>query len=197
MKHRTPLTVAAAVACLAIPAVATAHDATVTCTPDGALVVTPDYQHLNPTWTVTDATVVVTWSDGYRVVHPIPTGCATPTPTPGPEPTPTPTPQPTPQPTPTPQPPATCTDLLARYPKAGPARRAAWGCPANPVKKPPLKVHRRELTIRAHGCVPGGRAYTIRRTRVTWTRGGQVIRTKWSRTYRVPGIVCHIPAVTG
>lgn len=192
MRTTLTTTIIAAAALAVVPAVASAHPAQVTCGPDGGyLVDAPTYRGATATVTFTADRAQIVWSDGYRTSLPLPGGCSVPAPNPAPEPEPTPVEQPKPVP------PPTCADLLARYPKAGPARRAAWGCPATARKRPPVRVHRREFTIRAHGCVPGGRAYTIRRVRVTWTRGGKVVRTKWSRAYRVPGIVCRVPAVTG
>lgn len=141
---RTPVIAATTIAAtLAIPAIATPHDAVVTCNEAGGYQVAPDYQHLSPTWTFTPTTVVVTWSDGYQITRPLPGPCTTPTePTPAPEPTPkeeTPTP-------PAPKP-VTCADLIAQYPKAGPARRAQWGCPANPTKRPTVKPKPRPRII--------------------------------------------------
>lgn len=141
MKRATVATAAIA-ACLTLPAIATAHDATVTCDPAGGYRVTPDYLHLAPSWTFTPTTVVVTWADGFQVVRPLPGSCPTP-----PEPTPAPTPT-IPEATPQPGPRAvTCTDLVAQYPKAGPVRRAQWGCPANPTKRPTVNPKPRPRII--------------------------------------------------
>lgn len=125
----------------AVPAVATAHTATATCD-NGNLVVTPDYLHLNPQWTITDRVIHVVWTDGFTKDVPMPEECPTPAPVP-------PVPEETPQPPPpVVMPPPTCAELLALYPKAGPVRRAAWGCPVPVVKlppkpdKPPKKRHR-------------------------------------------------------
>lgn len=142
-------------------------------------------------------------SDGFRATltsGPVTVRCAAP-----PVPPVTPTPPLVPvaplPPAPPPPPPApTCAELVAKYPKAGPKRRAAWGCPAPPVRnEPPLKVRKREVTLRAVGCIPnsGVRAYTVRRIEVTWTRAGEVVARRFSRTYRVPGILCKLPPVTG
>ncbi len=138
MTHPTPTIGVAAIAAAAliVPAVAQAHTATVACNPaTGGIVVTPDYQQLNPTWTVTAGRVEVTWSDGYRRFLDLPGPCEAPAPSPAPAPA----PAPAPPGEATPPPPAavTCADLLAAYPKAGRGRRAAWGCPATPITKPP------------------------------------------------------------
>lgn len=49
----------------------------------------------------------------------------------------------TPPPPPVTTPPPTCAELVAKYPKAGPKRRATWGCQTPPVKvvPPPPKRH--------------------------------------------------------
>lgn len=126
---------------LALPSVASAHQASVACV-DGDYVVTADYRHLNPTNTFTDTTVTVRWSDGYRVVLTLPRPCELPPPPPPvtpPTPTPPPVP-PVPEVTP-PEPPKppTCAELKARYPKAGKARLKQWGCPTPPVRIVPPK----------------------------------------------------------
>lgn len=118
----------------AIPAVATAHTAQASCD-NGVLVVTPDYLQFNPQWTITDRVIHVVWSDGFTKDVPMPEECPTPAPVP-------PVPEVTPPPPavelpPVVMPPPTCAELLALYPKAGPVRRAQWGCPAPPVKLPP------------------------------------------------------------
>lgn len=71
----------AGVSFLAAAGVARAHDATVTCDPSGSYRVVADYQQYTPTSTFTDTTVTVTWTDGYRLVLPLPTPCAPPMPT--------------------------------------------------------------------------------------------------------------------
>lgn len=129
-----------------VPAMASAHTARVTCN-EGNLVVTPDYLHLNPTWTITNRVVTVVWSDGYTVSIPMPEECPTPAPVP-PVPEEVPPPPPAVEIPPVVMPPPTCAELLALYPKAGLVRRAAWGCPVPVVKlppkpdKPPKKRHR-------------------------------------------------------
>lgn len=140
--RRAAIYAAAACASLTVPAVASAHDAVVTCNPTGGYQVTPDYRHLNPTWTFTPTTMVVTWTDGFSVVRPLPGSCVSPGPTPAPEPTPGEV-----TPTPTPAPPITCADLLTRYPGAGSVRRAAWGCPSEPTKKPTVHPRPRPRVV--------------------------------------------------
>ena len=171
-----------------------------TSTGPAALFTTP--LSLTPGTHVVRLSSAFTGSDGFRATltaGPFTVSCAAP-PLPPAPPTPNPPPPAPLPPAPVPPPPApTCAELLAQFPKAGPARRAAWGCPANPRKLPPLKVRKREVTVRAHGCVPnsGVRAYSVRRIVVTWSRGGEVVATRFSRTYRVPGILCKLPPVTG
>jgi hypothetical protein len=128
VKNRTALAGAAIAACLAIPATAHAHTATVTCNPAGGYQVTTSQPELNPTWTFTTTTVEVTWSDGFRRTVTLPPACPTPAPVP--------LPPPVDVPPPTVVPPPTCAELVARYPKAGPVRRAAWGCPTPVIRKP-------------------------------------------------------------
>lgn len=71
-----------------------------------------------------------------------------------------------------------------------------------PKPKPPLRGVKREIVVRAVPCklLPDGtstRSYSIRKTKVVWTRAGKVVRTKSSRTYRVYGGYCPIPPVAG
>lgn len=132
----------AAAAFLAVPAAARAHTATVACDPQtGGVLVTPDYRHLNPTWAVDGGQVVVTWSDGYRRVLSLPAPCAAPTPAPAPA------PAPVGEATPPPPVVVTCAELFTRYPLAGPARRAAWGCPTPPGTKRPPRPARRHRVV--------------------------------------------------
>jgi hypothetical protein len=137
MRTTLTTTILAAAALAAVPAFASAHPAQVTCGPDGGyLVDAPAYRGASATTTFTATQALVTWSDGYRMTLPLPTGCATP----APEPTPEPTTQPQPQQTPVVQPrPVTCGDLLDRYPLAGRVRRASWGCPVTSPKRPTTK----------------------------------------------------------
>ena len=145
VKHSSLAVGATVAACLLTPTLASAHTAVVTCDPNGGIQVSPDYRHLSPTWTVTATGVVVTWSDGYQVVRPRPRPGPPPPEPPGPPPGPCPTPQSQPEPPPPPveqprpTPPPTCADLLARYPLAGKARRASWGCPVTSPKRPTTK----------------------------------------------------------
>lgn len=152
--------VGAAALGLAIPSVATAHDATVKCdTATGTYVVVADNLQRNPVYVFTDTTVTITWNNGYKVVKQLPKPCNPPTPPPPPPPAPEP-PAPAPAPVPTPPElvppdttvvppvPLTCAELKARYPKAGKVRLANWGCPAPPVRvKPPVKKPRYERVI--------------------------------------------------
>lgn len=153
MNHTTHIAAAAAaIAALTIPAVASAHTATVTCDPTTGVVVTASNQDRNPTWVFTDTTVTVTWVDGFTRTITLPPPCQLPPPVPTPQPVPTPHPLPVPEPVVIP--PVTCADLIARYPGAGPVRRAQWGCPAEPVKrrtvkpKPPQRVVTCSFVIR-------------------------------------------------
>lgn len=66
------------IAAAAIPATAHAHQAVVTCNPSGGYTVTPDYQQLNPTWTISPVGVTVTWGDGYSRTFPLPGDCPAP-----------------------------------------------------------------------------------------------------------------------
>jgi hypothetical protein len=62
---------------------ASAHDAAAVCdTQTGTYVIYTDFQEANPTWTFTDATVVVTWDDGFTVTRPLPMPCVPPPPPP-------------------------------------------------------------------------------------------------------------------
>jgi hypothetical protein len=174
--------VAAAVA--ALPGVASAHHAVVTCS-NGQYVVTPDYLQLKPTWVIANGSVTVTWTDGYKITLTLPEGCVAPTPPPVP-----PVPEVVPPPvvippTPTPPAPPTCAELKARYPKAGPVRLERWGCPANPVKKPTRKITKRYYQCTGFG--PAHRARVV----ITVTVGNKVGKvTRYTK-------VCKPPAVTG
>lgn len=178
----------------AIPSVASAHTAVVTCV-DGSYVVTPSHQHLSPTWTIVNNRMVVTWSDGFTTSVSLPTGC-----------------EPLPEPPPAPKPPevvpqeplrpfvpetvpVTCAELLAKYPKAGPVRRAEWGCPVPVVEIPPKadKPKRKIVTTYVPCPRPGKRSKVV--ITVTFTSpAGKVVKKgtviRW-------GKVCKIPAVTG
>lgn len=69
-----------------------------------------------------------------------------------------------------------------------------------PVKRVPLKVRKQVQVVRAVGCVLGPnarRSYTVRQIKVTWSRGGKVVRTKFSKRFVVRGKMCSQPAVTG
>lgn len=70
----------AALALCALPAVATAHNATIACDVEhpGAYVVTPDFLRLNPVTSFGPTSATVVWSDGYRVTLPYPSGCVVP-----------------------------------------------------------------------------------------------------------------------
>lgn len=96
-----------------------------------------------------------------------------------------PTPAPTPSPAPVPNPPEVTPPTVVVP-------------PAPPVApRPKLKVSRRTI-VTARGCTSvGDRAYSIRRTRTTWTRGGKVVRVKVSVGSKVWGKVCTTPAVAG
>jgi hypothetical protein len=64
-----------------LAAPAAAHDATVSCNPQtGQYDVVADFQQYTPTWAFTPTTVVVTWSDGYRLTLPLPAPCVAPVP---------------------------------------------------------------------------------------------------------------------
>lgn len=191
--------VGAAALGLALPAVASAHQASVACV-DGEYVVTADYRHLNPTNTFTDTTVTVRWSDGYRLVLTLPRPCELPPPPPPvtpPTPTPPPVP-PVPEVTP-PEPPKppTCAELKARYPKAGKARLKQWGCPADP-RKAKTTVERKRITVKTVPCYrsPNGRAYRYDRIVVRWYTDGELTATRFSKYIRVNGNRCSL-AVTG
>lgn len=155
---------AAAAVTLGVPAFAQAHPAQVVCGDNGPTVAATAYDGAAVASVVRDGDVfVVTWTDGYRLRLPITVDCPAPTPPPVPE-----VPEATPPPV-TPPPPPTCADLLARYPKAGPVRRAAWGCPTPPVViPPPGKPPKRPRVItcsfaRAHFSPAVARAVLARR----------------------------------
>ncbi len=74
---------AAVLAALAIPTIASAHDATITCG-DGAYVVTASHLNLSPVTTFGDSTATVVWSDGFTVTRPLPADCIVPGPPPVP-----------------------------------------------------------------------------------------------------------------
>ncbi len=203
----TAAAVATAIAAGVAAAPASAHDFTGCLTPEGVLQQPQaDYPQAGPvTFTVNpDRTVTAVWTgDGFRRTHQLPT-CPpvppVPEPEPGPAPGPTPAPVP-PVPEETPQAPLTCAERLALYPGAGPARRAAWGCPANP-RKVTTRAVRRVVTIQVRGCLfrPDGstvRGYTIRRVEVRRYRDGNLVSRKLGPPYRVltPG-TCSI-SVTG
>lgn len=84
--HRKPLILAGATvaALLALPAIASAHKATIACDQQrpGQYVVTPDFLHLDPVTTFGPTTATVVWRDGFRVTLPLPAGCAVPPPPP-------------------------------------------------------------------------------------------------------------------
>jgi hypothetical protein len=72
--------------------------------------------------------------------------------------------------------------------------------PPMPPKKPtppPIHTSRKVFTIKTVACSVGHRSYRIDRTRVTITRGGNVIRIAWSQPVKVWGKVCPLPGVTG
>jgi len=204
-KRTGALVALAAGAAVALPAGASAHSSTPLCptVPGGPFTATNDPGYGTPTVTVLpDGRVRLTWADGYSITRPAPTGCVLPPaplpPAPPAPPVPPANPLPPAPPAPPPADELTCDELLERYPGAGPARRIAWGCPV-PPDAPPLRVRKREVTIRAVACVVGSgvRAYSIRRTVVTWTRAGVVVQRRTSSAYRVRGPLCRTPAVTG
>jgi hypothetical protein len=192
--------VGAAALGLALPSVASAHKATLACdTATGSYQLVADFQNLQPVFTVTNGFFTVRWNDGYlQGPRPVPGPCVPPVPPDAP-PTPTPVPDVPEVVPPVPAPPAnlTCAELLAQYPKAGKARRNAWGCPAPPVRIiPPTKVisKRTVLVVRRVACFTPGteRSYTVNRVRVQWISKGKVIRTKLSAPYRAYGAVCSV-----
>lgn len=197
--HKIITRAGAAAAALALPfafaGTASAHTAAATCQPDGSIKVTPDYLHLSPAVTVGATTATVVWSDGYRVTVPLPTNCAGPTPTPVP-----PVPEQIPPPVftppgPTPPAPPTCADLARQYPKAGKARRIAWGC-ATPTT-PKVRTSTTTRLVRIVACAgEGTRGHRVYRTRVITTRGDVTLRDVTRRSV-VRGPVCHTPAVAG
>lgn len=173
-----------------VPAMASAHTATVQCDDQGGYLVTPDYLQYNPTWEVQGDVMVVTWTDGFVARYPLPGPCLVPEQPPVP-----PVPEEVPVPPvvviPPPIPVApTCAELLARYPKAGPVRRAAWGCPAPVIKLPPKPDKpKRKITTRYFGCpYVGARA---RKVIIVTLPSGKVGRvTIWGKR-------CKLPAVAG
>jgi hypothetical protein len=177
--------VGAGLATLALAAPAFAHTATVACDrTTGTYVVTADYQQLHPSWTFTDATVVVRWSDGYRVVRPLPMPCEAP---PVEQP---PVEQPPVGPPPAPQapPPAVVVPPMPRVIDTPPV--VVTPPPAR--KRPPLLVSTRRITVRTVPCyrTASGRAYRIDRIVVTRTRGGHVVSRTVSSPIRVEGGRC-------
>lgn len=185
---RRPLLLGA-LALLALPATSLAHDATVACdatSPSGYAIVA-DYQHLNPQPTFTDTSVIVRWSDGYRVVLPLPAGCV-PVP-PVVPPAPPNSPQPViPPPADSPQP------VMAAPPVVSP------GGPEPMPRvhpRPPLRATKTVRTLRSIACTRAGqRSSSIVRIRVVWKRGGVIVKTK-QRMFRKPGVVCHLRGLTG
>lgn len=175
----------------AIPAVATAHTAQASCD-NGVLVVTPDYLNFNPQWTITDRVIHVVWSDGFTKDVPMPEECPTPAPVPPvPEVVPPPPAVELPPVVVTPGRPTTCAELLAQYPKAGPVRRAAWGCPATPIRLPGPDKPKRKIVTRYFGCTGFGPDHRARVVKIVTLPSGKVGRvTKFTK-------VCKIPAVTG
>jgi hypothetical protein len=202
MTHRTRYT--AALAAVGITAAvcagsASAHPASAACNPipGGTPILTADRYNGATVSSVVqgDAEFKVTWSDGYTRVVPFPTDCPTPTPPPSPgviNPIPPPADLP-----PTPQAPPTCAELSAIFPYAGPVRRASWGCPIPQrpdAPPPPLRVRKSVTTVKAVACylTDTGRAYRLDRIKVTWTRGGKVVKVK-TRTIRIEGVRCSTP----
>lgn len=168
---KSPILAVATVA-LALPSALSAHNAVAVCDPDGTIRVTTDYNHLSPVTVLGDGTATVTWLDGFTRTIALP-ACTPPAP---PAPTPAPVP-PVPEVTPEPAPPVVN--------------------PPAPKPRPKLRVVKRTIT-RAYACpAVGERSYSIRRTRVTWYRGGKVIRVKLSPARKVLGPVCTPPAVAG
>lgn len=195
MKH-TSTVLAVGAACLIAPSLASAHNAS--CNPQTGQYVATN-QSLSPVFDFQPEGYEVVWSDGFKVWRSYDARCVTPAPTPVPpeDTPPTPAPPAVFVPPTTPPPPLTCAELLVKYPGAGAVRRELWGCPANPTKKPPLKVTKWRLVTAVACKTVGERGYSLVRTRVTWTRDGKVVRVKTSSATRVRGPVCRPPAVTG
>lgn len=88
MSNRTRMLAvgATAAAVLALPTLASAHNATIACDQanPGHYLVTPDYLQLNPVTTFGPTAATVTWSDRYRVTLPYPAGCVAQPPPPPP-----------------------------------------------------------------------------------------------------------------
>lgn len=169
---------AVALAALAIPAAASAHNAVPSCGPNGPIV-TPDYTHLNPQIAYGATTATVTWSDGFTRTVALPTNCVIPPPV-----------------TP-PVPPVVIPPPVFVPPAPTPIPPAVTPPPPNTPPRPPLRGKKTRTTIRVVACKgEGTRGYRVDRIRVVWTRGGVVVKTK-TRDVRVLGPVCHTPAVTG
>jgi len=69
-----------------------------------------------------------------------------------------------------------------------------------PVKRVPTTVKKQVQVVRVVACVLGPkakRAYTVRQVKVTWSRGGKVVLTKFGKRYVVRGQLCSLPPVTG
>jgi hypothetical protein len=183
--NRRPLAVAAvSAACLAATAVpAFAHDATVVCDrTTGTYRVTADYLQFNPTWTFTASTVVVRWSDGFRLVRQLPMPCQAPPPVEPPPPVVVPPPPvvtPPPPPVVTPPPPVIDTPPVEPMPRKTVTRR------------PPVKVTVRIVTVRRVPCTAAGdRTFVVTRKVTTTSRGGKVIRRVVGKPVRSYGAVC-------
>jgi hypothetical protein len=74
-------TLIAALGLAVVTPAAFAHDATVSCNPQtGQYDVVADFPQYTPTWAFTPSTVVVAWSDGYRLTLPLPAPCVAPVP---------------------------------------------------------------------------------------------------------------------
>ena len=82
MTHSKAALILSATALLAIPAIGSAHNATVACDASSPTWyrVTTDFNQLSPVTTYGPAGVTVTWSDRYTVTRPYPAGCTPPTP---------------------------------------------------------------------------------------------------------------------
>jgi hypothetical protein len=77
---RGPILIAALGLAVFTPA-AFAHDASVSCNPaTGQYDVVADFQQYSPTWAFTPTTVLVSWTDGYRLTLPLPAPCVAPVP---------------------------------------------------------------------------------------------------------------------
>lgn len=195
---RTLVGIGAAALAVAVPSMASAHNAVVTCNVNGTITVTPDYLQLDPVWIIGEGFVDVVWSDGFTRRVTIPAACVPPV---------IPTPEIIPEPAPPPPevaesppilvrispPPAanppTCAELLVLYPKAGAARRASWGCPAPVIKLPKPDKPKRTITKTYIACAGVGKwSKVIIKVTLPSGKTGRVVKR---------GIKCKLPKVTG